>query len=631
MCGFVVVVQKSGEPLLDKLGLALAELRHRGPDGRNTWQSPDGRCAMGFHRLALVGPTHETQPFASEDGSIQVVVNGEIYGHAALRRELQAEGASFKTQSDCEVLLHGYRLHGIEYAARLNGEFAAVIWDGAQGQLYAVRDRWGVKPLYVRRHAAGVQLASELKALFALEPRPAWDRSALFQHFFASIGPSQTLFRGFEQVPPGHVLRWNAHGNSVTPLTAQQPTGPAAGPAAPELMKSLGSALNLAVLDRLHGDAPVACYLSGGVDSATMAALLARHANGPVDAFTVDFEDGGTDSAHAAQIAASLGLRHHVLRVGASALVENFGAAVKSAETIGFNAIGSARWMLSRFLSQAGYKAVLVGDGADELFGGYSFSVMDSLCHQSAKRAAHAQSLLSQGRAALAAEMGRSSALFDTTGLGFADGICPYLLTSWNYHRSEFRQFLSADFQAEFAHANPFAMLLAQIGEPAVRERQGLQKSLYLWQKSLFVNHILVSERLDMAHGVESRYPFLDGRVAAVAAATPDEWLVNDLREKWLLRQAMRDLTPEIARRSEKRPFAAPLMCAGEDAGFFTYLADTINSRAARESSVLDQNALLDLLKALPSLSFKARERLDGLLMMALSFLELGQCLGVAD
>ncbi|MET3493973.1 asparagine synthase (glutamine-hydrolyzing) [Variovorax boronicumulans] len=631
MCGFVVACHLETPVPAAALEAALDTLRHRGPDGRASWRSQDGLCGMGFHRLALVGAREQAQPFHA--GEVHAVVNGEIYGHAALRGALEAGGARFATDSDCEVVAHGYLSAGIGHMRGLNGEFAGVLWDARRRRLFAFRDRWGVKPLFYRLTPQGIHLASEVKALIALGARPRWDRASLFQHFFASIGPARTLFEGIGQVPPGHVLEWSAQGCTVTPFLdpADEPDEAARQrlAAAPrEWMPRLVEGLRQAVHDRFQGDAPVACYLSGGVDSATVAALAARHGRAGITAFTVDFGGGAGDAREAADIAAGLGLRHEVLPVAETQLVAHFADAVRHAETIGFNAIGAARWMLGRAVAGAGYKAVLTGDGADELFGGYGFSSVDRLCARSPSHARLMDQVLEGGRQALAAELGQPLPLFKLDPARHG-GQVPYLLASWNHQRSGLRHLLRPEFLEAFSGCNPYDALVEQTGASAP---SGLRRSLQLWRRSLFVNHILVSERFDMAHGVETRYPFLDNRVAAIAGMLPDDWLVEGAQDKRFLREAVAALTPEAARRAPKRPFEAPAaFAASGDGPFRRYLREVLHGDAARHSGIFDARQLQRLEARLPSLSGKSAQRVDGLLTMALSFFVLQQSLGVAE
>lgn len=616
MCGIVACLAQS--PIdRGRFERALRLLAHRGPDSSSTWFAPDGRLALGFRRLAIVGPVHESQPFSSPDG-VQAAVNGEIYGHAALRRELEIAGARFQTASDCEVVLHGYRLFGPDYLSRLNGEFAGVIWDSRVRTLVAFRDRWGVKPLYYAQRPDQILIASEVKSLFELGHPARWDRSNLFQHFLASVGPSQSLFDGIDQVRPGELIAWNEGRATRLALRPQDPVSQTTD-SVPQQMEALAAALRAAVADRFQGNARIACYLSGGIDSTTVTALASDH--GRPDTFTVEFGDG-VESAQAAATALQLGLRHHVVPVGTADLVSNFEATVWHAETVGFNAVGAARLLLSRALAERGFKVALVGDGADELFGGYAFNVMDSFCQRSREQADWARRVLQDGRLAFLRELGAEGEPFGLTTYE-EDGPAPFLLTSWTFHRSDMRLLLSAELLHEQRGLNPYDRLCEDIGIDALRAHKGLQRSMFIWQQSLFVNHILAAERLDMAHGVESRYPFLDDRVASQALALSDDALVHDLREKRMLRQTVADLLPPGAGRHAKRPFAAPLLCAGDTAAFTTYLRDRIASAELRRSGVIDGDAAMRMVDALPRLSLKSRQRADSLLMLALSFVAL--------
>ena len=630
MCGLVVTCRIGGGLSTASVELAVDRLAHRGPDGQAIWLSADGYCAMGFRRLALVGPVEQMQPF--HVGDVTAVVNGEIYGHAALRRAMTSRGARFTTDSDCEVAAHGFSESDTAFIGQLNGEFALVIWDAGRRRLVAARDRWGVKPLFYRETADGIQLASEVKALAALGPALQWDRKGLFQHFFASLGPAQTLYADVRQVPPGHVLEWvNGHVvvraySKPSPMRHVQLDHDAAV----QLMAQLRDSLACAVHDRLQGNGAVGCYFSGGVDSAAIAGFAARQIRpASLTAFTVDFGPDDGDALRATEVAATLGMRHERLHVAERDIADHFATAAYHAETIGFNAIGAVRWILGRQASRLGFKAVLAGDGADELFGGYGFSVMDRLVQLAPGQGREqVRRLLEHGRSRLARELGWEIRLFDVTALPDGAGSATFLLQSWNYQRSGIRELLAPAFLHAAGDANPFEMLLSSMA-PVTSD--GLRYSMDLWCKTLFVNQILVSERFDMAHGVETRYPYLDDRVAAIANRLPDEWLVDQTREKRFLREAVAPLLPASPIRTQKKAFEAPRGFLRTDGPFRRYLLDVIHGQSARDSSILDQKKLLALADRLPALSRESGERVDAMLTMALSFLELQRRLCIAD
>lgn len=628
MCGFVVSCRSDAGLSVQSVVTATERLAHRGPDGQTLWRSPEGHCVMGFRRLALVGPMHETQPFHA--GAHAAVVNGEIYGYQAWRDALTARGARFSTSSDCEVVMHAFREADADVFGDINGEFALVIWDESRRQLIAARDRWGVKPLFYRQTPGGIQLASEVKALGALGPPLRWDRERLFQHLLAALGPEQTLFSDVRQVPPGHVLEWidgvvvlRPYVKRATAISLPVEASPATAAA---LMPELRSALTGAVHDRFQGEAEVGFYLSGGLDSSAMLACAAeRRSPSTLTAFTVAFASDDADALQAAGIAATLGVRHERLQVSSADIADAFGPATHHAETLGFNAIGAVRWLLGREASRSGFKAIMTGDGADELFAGYGFSVMERLVHLAAGQGlAHVKSGMQRSLACLSEELGWPLApvtLDPRHGTGF-------LVESWNHQRCGIRHLLAAPYARTVGGGDPFDMLFASIGPV---DGEGLRRSMQIWQRSLFVNQILVSERLDMAHGVEARYPYLDDRVAAVAARLPDAWLVDQSREKYFLRETVAAWLPAAGARTMKKAFEAPRNLLRTEGPFRNYMMDAFHSHEAHDSSILDWKKLIALAERLPSLSRDAGDKADAMLMMALSFLEVQKGLCVAD
>jgi len=622
MCGFVVIHGESCPVDSAQLNIAAQALHHRGPDGRNIWLSSDKRVGMAFNRLALVGPRDEKQPFCDPDRQVYAVCNGEIYGYKAARTALEQLGARFTTRSDCELILHAYVQGGIDFVRQLNGEFAFVIWDERERTLFAARDRWGVKPLFFRVESGNTVLASEAKAILAMGVSAQWDAQSVFQHVFAAMGPRQTLFKDIRQLEPGHLLTIRAGRVESSEYWSidYDADREAAASDKDALAEELRSALRAAVADRLHGDHPVASYLSGGVDSSAISAIATQCSGQPLDTFTVDFAHAGSEVEHASRVAAELGSRNHVLTLRETDFVGHFEDAVWQAETIGFNAIGVAKWMLSRFVGQHGYKAVLVGDGADELFGGYSFSVMDSVAGQSKSQAAYLQKMFALTSASLSHDIGMPLSAYPISASRFKDSRVPCLLTTWSYGRCIFRNLLAADFARQFERIDPFERFLEAIGERRLQRLTGMKKSLHLWHKSLFVSHILASERLDMAHSIESRFPYLDNRVVAVAEKVPDALLVAHGKEKYILREALRSIIPDWVRDRQKQPFQAPALSMSRNERFSRYMHDTLTGGAVRESGIFDQRAVTGLLERWRTLPEKTQERLDGAIMILLSF-----------
>ena len=278
--------------------------KHRGPDGSGISRF-DG-AVLGHTRLALVDVGGGAQPITSEDGSVACVVSGELYDDAAIRRELESRGHRFRSRSDSELVVHLYEEHGDAFVGHLRGEFAVIVWDVRRRRLVCARDRFGVRPLVWARTPAGVAVASEAKALFALGLGAEWDMEAVWASMCAQYAlPHQTLFRGVQQVPPGHLLvverdRCTGHAYWDLSFPVQK-----RGVTSTEVRAALDEAVAL----RLRGDhARVACTLSGGLDSSSIAALAA--ARGSIECFTLSFSQSAAydEVAVAERTARALGV-----------------------------------------------------------------------------------------------------------------------------------------------------------------------------------------------------------------------------------------------------------------------------------------------------------------------------------
>ena len=276
----------------ETLERGLATLHHRGPDGQRTWLAPDRSVGLGHARLSIIDLRTGDQPIANEDESAWIVANGEFYDYERVQRELEHDGHRLRTRSDSEIAVHLYEDYGTQFVHRLRGEYAFVIWDGRARKLIAVRDRFGVKPLFYAVHKGALYLASEMKALFAAGVPAEWDPESV--HF--SIGfspPGHTAFKGIKSVPPGYYLTADASGVSLTQYWDIE------YPVASDDRKILSDAEYIegfrAVFDdavriRLRADVPVGCYLSGGIDSCAVLGLASLHHDGPVRAYTLTFD-----------------------------------------------------------------------------------------------------------------------------------------------------------------------------------------------------------------------------------------------------------------------------------------------------------------------------------------------------
>lgn len=672
MCG-IVAVRSWGDPVAKgALVRATDSLRHRGPDGRRTWVSPSGRAGLGHARLAINDP-EGAQPIASEDGRLLIAANGEFYDFRRERRRLRSAGHRFRTRSDTEVALHLYEDAGSECLHHLRGQFAFAVWNERSGVLFAARDRFGLKPLFYSEHRGALYLASEAKALFAAGVPAAWDLHAAYQALHACPDERRSLFAGVAQLPPGHFLTASDAGIRIErwwdlPPSPRPPprTRPRAGPrpagdrswtprpfarghdaSEQELRRQeAGDAAMLAekadevrrlflesVRLRLDADVPLGCLLSGGLDSSAVLGAAASQASEPPTAFTIGFERRSYDESDAARRTARVvGARHVVATLRDRELADHFADAVWHAETIQYNAHGVARFLLGRAVRDAGFRAVLAGEGADETFFGYEFLRAAAGASAGtgqgtaaeprlAARAVRALRLLprllrspSRRRPALAAVspwVARLAVLLDAP---------PALFDRLTRGLGHLRSISAPAFLHHFRGYDPYRAFYRRCNAAAgLRKREPARQLLYLWLHSLFVNYHLAADRLDMAHSVEVRLPFLDHHLFEHVNALPLPLLAATRPEKLLLRTAARPFVPEAVHARAKRPFWAPPSASIGANPLHDLVQDLIRGQATHSLPFFDHAAAVRFLDALPALPEADRPAADSLLLMLAS------------
>ena len=373
MCGIGALLDPAGSAPADAGRRMTAALRHRGPDGDGVRRI--GVTTLAHTRLAIIDVAGGDQPLDSEDGAVTAIVNGEIYNHRELRAELEAAGHTFATHSDSEVVVHGYEEHGADFVRRLNGIFAFALWDNRARRLVCARDPFGVKPLYWRSDGRRVAVASEVRALLAAglaEPRV--DRVALDHYLACRFVPApRTLFEGISKLPPATVLTATANEPAVVTSYREAPGATLTGLKGDELADELADRFTDAVERQMMSDVPYGAFLSGGVDSAAIAAAMAQRSDAPPTTFTIGFPGHGAEldeREYAARSAEVIGTDHHDTAMAQSDFLSELERCVRHLEEPCGIPSAPALMQLSRFAAKD-VKVVLSGQGADEPHGGY--------------------------------------------------------------------------------------------------------------------------------------------------------------------------------------------------------------------------------------------------------------------
>ncbi len=598
MCGLIGGITR--KPVDQKqIGAALDVLNHRGPDGQGRWASSDGRSFLGHTRLSIIGLDNGVQPISNSAGDVHIVVNGEFYGYRAIRDDLRRQGAKFATDSDSEIALHLYLQRGMRAAESLRGEFAVLIADERRKLMIAIRDRFGIKPLFYAVIDGGVVFASEIKALLALGVPAIWDKDAAYQDAFLFRSHERTMFAGIRSVPQGCYAI--ARGAEVQVYSYWDWEFPTTGETAAddrteaEVVKGFREVLSDSVRERLVADVEVGCYLSGGIDSCAVLGLAQIQMDRPIRAYTLAFDDPLYDeSAIARRQAEFVGSSFHPVPVTRRALADAYPDAVWHSETPMLNGHGAAKFLLSKAVRDAGLKVVFTGEGSDELLGGYATFRRDALLHHPGGRSRkETEALLAKMFAANAA----TRSIFmqqDPDNPAFAEvtkrlGWLPSFIESFGALGLATAPWFRDDVLASAGSSPPYADTLDRLPlSQAIAGRDRLHQGLYINSKIHLANFILtfLGDRMEMAHSIEGRVPFLDHHVASYAARVPIAMKTKGYREKHVLREAAKDVLIEEVYNREKHPFTSP-PAAGEDP-MMTLFEDVLASRALDDQPIFD-------------------------------------------
>ncbi|MFM7346162.1 MAG: asparagine synthase (glutamine-hydrolyzing), partial [Tagaea sp.] len=550
-------------------------IAHRGPDGDGVWTDPAAGIGLGHRRLAIIDVSPlGAQPMASADGRYVATYNGEIYNFAELRAELEAAGAAFRGHSDTEVALEGFARWGIEATiARCQGMFAWAVWDRRTRTLRLIRDRLGVKPLYYAHDGARLIFASELKALRALEDwRPTLDRAALASYARLGYVPApRTIYREARKLPAGHILEWNegaepklhaywnARDEAIRGRARWHETRDET-----ETIARLEALLEDCVAKRLVSDVPLGAFLSGGIDSSLVVALMRKR--GPAKTFTIGFDEKGYDeAAHAKAIAAHLGAEHTELYVSPA---HALGVVPKLADMYDEPFADSSQipTFLVSEMTRKHVTVALSGDGGDELFAGYNRYVWAErlwgtlarvpapLRTAGAALAARTPAFLAEAFARVLPERHRPTRpheklakLAEILRLDGIDAVYRRRVSQW----PDARAIVPGAEEDEGPLFDPG--LVADFPEPVAR-MQAIDAMTYL------PDDILAKvDRATMAVGLEGREPLLDHRLYEFAWSLPPSFKLRDGQGKWPLRQILARHVPRELFERPKMGFGVPI------------------------------------------------------------------------
>jgi asparagine synthase (glutamine-hydrolysing) len=598
-------------------------IRHRGPDHSAVFT--DHEVGLGYVRLSIIDTSEAgNQPMKDASGQFVCVYNGEVYNFAALRQELESEGVRFRSKSDTEVVVNLFAHHGVSGIKKLNGIFGLAIWSKLDRELWLIRDPIGVKPLYYLLDGNRLTFASELKAILAsTDGIPAIDTEGLLNYltYGHAIAPV-TMLQGMRKLMPGQYLR--AKGGDVSfgryfdfpvPSGHREPNRPVH-----EWAEEATDVLRASVRRQMIADVPVGVFLSGGIDSSLITALMAQQSSA-VETFSITFpQNGSYDESQAARLVAKrLGTRHHEVAVGESDLVNALDDLVYQYDEPFADAAGLPLYLLSRF-ARTRVKVALSGEGGDEMFGGYrrylaeraasAYTGLPSVLRYVGRRAA-----AHFGRARIINRLASTLAIDDP-----ADRYAGWVRT---FSREALELLLTADLRQslnEFNGTRIYRDLFARCGGCGVLSRLFFADA-QTWLPDTYLEKV---DKASMAHSLEVRVPMLDLEVVRLAARLPDWLRIRRFTTKYLLRHVAKPLLPASIIRRPKHGLALPT-----DPWFRgklkEYVRDVLLGPGALSRSFFSSRAVETLLERHSQLKENCESRIWNLLILELWMRRIGR------
>ena len=617
MCGIIGAYAPNSNWEVDR---AVNALDHRGPDERGIHLSSDGKVLIAHTRLSLVGISDGQQPFVNRD--VIASVNGELYDYSQLRSILEGQGHVFKTNSDSELVIHLYRQYNIKFVDYLRGEFALVLWDEKRQSMIAVRDRFGIKPLYYSLSDKGICFASEAKAIFAMGAVcPEWDEASFCAVASRQyLSPEKSLFKGIKQVRPGSfVVFENSRLTKGQYWDLDYPDKELPDTDDNEVIAGFRVLLVDSVKQRMKADLPVCYHLSGGLDSTSLVGIANQVQSGNT-CFSVSFDGDNYDEFQQAQSSAEFfGVDLQVVDVSTDDIFDHLSDAVFYSEGLGINGHFTAKYLLNKQIKKSGFSIAISGEGADELLLGYPHFREDLFSADTF----FIKGLFESNEASRGIMLAQGKQL-DLSSVGQCLGFIPSFLKAKASMGFKVTSLFTDDFADAQSERDCYQELLRELNlKDQFSGRSNIDKSVYLWIKTALSQYILrtLGDGCEMANSIEGRVPFLDHKLFEFCRRVKLDLKIRDKVEKYLLREAVKEWIPRDVYLRQKHPFMAP-----PQGNFFkaqVEVRDLVDSSSFRKLGFFDKTKVIKVLDSLSQMGPIERKSWDPVLFTILTSIHM--------
>ncbi len=614
MCGYIAIFKTTPSKFdIQRVNNAVHVLDHRGPDENSIWVDPNGYAIFGYVRLSLVGISNGTQPIFSPDGNVAIMVNGEFYEHDIIRKELEKKGCIFRTSSDSEIALYLYLLYGVDGLHQLRGEFSFVIFDRKKNIFFAMRDRLGVKPLYYSYYNNSWYFASEIKGIIEAGVPAEWDTESYLTRGF--ILQNRTLFKNICALEPGHWMiindgnakfrkYWDFEFESDQIMTSMKEE---------EIIESVRREIEDAVQVRLQADVPVGVSISGGLDSSSVLGVATAILGKSLDTFHLSFpEDPAYDELEFAKIATKHNNANmHVIEVTSNSIADNFSDAIWHTETPFFNAHSVAKLILCKAIGNSGTRAVLSGEGADEIFGGYPHFRRDMVLYDN-------ESLSADVKERLLNQINTFEEINELSeDMMWVKGAMSHGV-SWLETQARLLHPLDSIYKDEYSllskNMEGYKQFYNQLDHNKIRNISPVHRSMYMLAKTCLPNIVLntLGDRIEMAGSIEGRPPLIDHKVIELVSRIPIGLKMKGGTVKYVLREAMKPFLPEEIYNRKKQYFRAPpTSLKTNNCKLFELMNDELMSDSINNIPFIDANKVRRMVADLNKYSESERVKMD--------------------